>query len=48
MDLENHAHKGADMARNIINTLAIFNEDKINLICTAINNHSDCIKIPLI
>ena len=41
MDSENHAHKGADMARNILNSLAIFNKDEINLICTAIYNHSD-------
>ena len=41
MDSENHAHKGADMARNILIELAIFNEDEINLICTAISNHSD-------
>lgn len=40
-DSENHAHKGADMARNILNSLVIFNEDEINLICTAIYNHSD-------
>ena len=29
------------MAQNILNSLAIFNEGEINLICTAINNHSD-------
>ena len=41
MDSENHAHKSSDMARNILNSLMIFNEDEIHLICTAIYNHSD-------
>jgi len=41
MNSENHAHEGADMAQNILNSLAIYNEDEINLICTAIYNHSD-------
>ena len=41
MDSENHAHKSSYMARNILNSLMIFNEDEIHLICTAIYNHSD-------
>ena len=41
MDSNNHAHKGAEMARNILNTLNLFNEDEKNLICAAIRNHSD-------
>ena len=41
MDSNNHAHKGAEMARNILNTLNIFNEDETDLICVAIWNHSD-------
>ncbi len=41
MDSQDHAHKGAEMARNILNSLNIFSEDEKNLICTAIYNHSD-------
>lgn len=41
MDSNDHAHKGAEMARNILNTLNIFNEDEKDLICTAIYHHSD-------
>lgn len=41
MDSNDHAHKGAEMARNILNTLTIFNENEKDLICTAIWNHSD-------
>jgi len=41
MDSYDHAHKGAEMAQNILNTLNIFNEDEKRLICTAIYNHSD-------
>lgn len=40
LDSQDHAHKGAEMARNILNSLSIFNDDEINLICTAIYNHS--------
>ena len=36
-----HAHKGAEMARDILDTLDIFNEDEKKLICTAIYHHSD-------
>jgi len=41
MDSQDHAHKGAEMARNILNSLNIFSEDEKDLICTAIYNHSD-------
>ena len=41
MDWIDHAHKGAEMARNILIDLDAFNENEINLICTAIYNHSD-------
>ena len=41
MDSNDHAHKGAEMARNILNCLNIFNEDEKNIVCTAIYNHSD-------
>ena len=45
MDSNDHAHKGAEMARNILNTLNIFNEDEKDLICTAIYNHSDKVMV---
>jgi len=41
MDSQDHAHKGAVMARNILNSLNAFSEEEKNLICTAIYNHSD-------
>ena len=41
MDSDNHAHKGAEMARSILDILNIFNEDEKDLICAAIWNHSD-------
>ena len=41
MDSQDHAHKGAVMARNILDSLNIFSEEEKNLICTAIYNHSD-------
>ena len=41
MDSNSHAHKGAEMSRDILNTLNIFNEDEKDLICEAIRNHSD-------
>lgn len=41
MDSQDHAHKGAVMARNIIDSLNMFSEDEKELICTAIYNHSD-------
>ena len=41
MDPVNHAHKGAEMAREILDSLHTFEEDEKDLICTAIYNHSD-------
>ena len=41
MDSNNHAHKGAEMARNILNSLNLFSEEEKDLICAAIWNHSD-------
>lgn len=40
LDSQDHAHKGAEMARNILNSLGEFSDDEINMICTAIYNHS--------
>lgn len=40
LDSNNHAHKGAELARNILDSLQIFNEDEKDLICNAIYNHS--------
>lgn len=37
----NHAHKGAEMAQEILESLQIFSEKEKNLICTAIYYHSD-------
>lgn len=41
MDSQDHAHKGAVMARNILDSLDVFSEEEKNLICTAIYNHSN-------
>lgn len=41
MDSQDHAHKGAEMAREIMDSLEVFTEDEKNLICIAIYNHSD-------
>lgn len=41
LDSRDHAHKGAEMAREILDSLYIFEEDEKDLICTAIYNHSD-------
>ena len=41
MDSQDHAHKGAEMARDILDSLDIFTEDEKELICTAICNHSE-------
>ena len=40
LDFENHAEKGAMLAREALNKLEIMTEDEINLICSAIHNHS--------
>lgn len=41
MDTKGHAHKGATMSRDILNSLGSFNEDEIEMVCSAIYNHSD-------
>ena len=41
MDSSDHAHKGSEMARDIMNSLSIFTETEINQVCTAIYRHSD-------
>jgi HD superfamily phosphodiesterase len=40
MDETEHAHKGADMAREILTSLQCFSDDEVNAICDAIYNHS--------
>jgi len=41
MDSRDHAHRGAEMAREILDSLEFYTEDEKDLICTAIYNHSD-------
>ena len=41
MDSSDHAHKGSEMARDIMNSLSIFTETEIDQVCTAIYRHSD-------
>jgi len=41
MSSDDHAHKGADMAKDILEALNIFSKDEIETICTAIYYHSD-------
>ncbi|MHB1153930.1 MAG: HD domain-containing protein [Eubacteriales bacterium] len=40
MNTKGHAHKGSVMAREILTSLQIFADDEIDMICTAIYNHS--------
>jgi HD superfamily phosphodiesterase len=40
-DSNNHANKGAIMAKEILTSLAVFNDDEIKIICSSIHNHSD-------
>jgi len=40
-DWADHARKGSEMARSILNALGIFDEAEKDLICTAIYHHSD-------
>lgn len=40
-----HAHKGAVIARAILNELKVFSIEEINLICSAIHRHSDKVTI---
>lgn len=41
MDSTDHAHKGAAMARKILESLNVFSEEETDLICAAIYRHSD-------
>lgn len=41
MDAADHAHKGATMARKILESLNVFSEEETDLICAAIYRHSD-------
>ena len=41
MDAADHAHKGATIAREILESLNVFSEEETDLICTAIYRHSD-------
>lgn len=41
MNSKGHARKGAVMAREILTSMGIFNEDEIGAICGAIHNHGD-------
>lgn len=40
LDSKDHAHKGSEQARGILDSLHIFSEDEKDLICNAIYNHS--------
>jgi HD superfamily phosphodiesterase len=41
MDTENHGEKGAILAKEVLDTLKITNDDETKLICEAIFYHSD-------
>lgn len=41
MNSLDHEHKGAGIARDILNSLGIFSEEEKELICMAIYNHGD-------
>ena len=41
MHHQDHAHKGAVMAREILSELAVFDDVETDMICDAIYNHSD-------
>lgn len=41
MNHQDHAHKGAVMAKEILNELDIFDDTETDMICEAIYNHSD-------
>lgn len=41
MDSTDHAQRSSEMARGILVELNLFSDTEINLICTAIYNHSD-------
>lgn len=41
MNSQGHAHKGADLARSILQELKLTSKEETDLICSAIYNHSD-------
>lgn len=41
MDTKDHAHKGAVLAKEILTSLQITNEDETNIICDTIHTHSE-------
>lgn len=41
MDIKDHARKGAILAREILSSLQITNDDETNIICDAIYSHSE-------
>lgn len=41
MDSTDHAQRSTEMTRNILTDLGLFSTDEINLVCGAIQNHSD-------
>lgn len=45
MNPQDHAHKGAEMAREILDSLQIFSEEEKDLIYTAIYYHSDKVEV---
>lgn len=40
LESQDHAHKGASMARKILDSMNIFADDEIDAVCGAIYNHS--------
>jgi HD superfamily phosphodiesterase len=42
---DDHAHKGADLARQILCELGLTNESETEIICSAIYNHDDKLEI---
>lgn len=41
LNSKDHAHKGAGMAKDILESENVFSPEEINTICSAIYNHSD-------
>jgi len=38
---DDHAHKGAELARNILDALSLTNEEETDMICSAVFHHDD-------
>lgn len=45
MDSTDHAHKSAELSKKLLEELKLFLNDEISLVCNAIYNHSDKLKI---